>query len=292
MRVDQVGCGPRIVQAQAAAPVQGGRAESGQCVGRGAAQGRVDVDAAAQGQISAGALIGAAEFEFVSVGDREGLAEAGPMDRPVGPGHGDRSCGSRDRGHAVTDHAQHGAAAEAFEPGRGLRIADQPIAPSQRRAVGGTGTGDAHRVEPGPTEVLDQQLQAGSDDFDSMPRSARRVARRVLRVSRCRRRIRFRCRRRPRLHRRRRARLHRRGRRRSRRIVCARAGAEVDGFAFGLDEPHDRAGHEQGRRLPVEIPQSRLRAPDELPAAGGGPGVDAGEFPGQGDRADGHTGAR
>src|SRR5699024_7639146 len=57
-------------------------------------------------------------------------------------------------------------------PGRGFCIADQPIAPSQRRAVGGTGTGDAHRVEPGPTEVLDQQLQAGSADFDSMPRSA------------------------------------------------------------------------------------------------------------------------
>src|SRR5699024_10418748 len=52
------------------------------------------------------------------------------------------------------------------------------------------------------------------------------------------------------------------------------------------------AGHEQGRRLPVEIPQSRLGAADELPAAGGGAWVDAGELPGQGDSTHGHAGAR
>src|SRR5699024_2143739 len=38
--------------------------------------------------------------------------------------------------------------------------------------------------------------------------------------------------------------------------------------------------------------QGCLGAADELPAAGGGPGVDAGELPGQGDRTDGHTSAR
>ena len=71
----------------------------------------------------------------------------------------------------------------------------------------------------------------------------------------------------------------------------ALASATVTDSRFCFAELHCRSGHEQGRGFPVEVPQCGVGAADELPAAGGGAGVDAGEFPGQGHSSDGHAGA-
>ena len=167
-----VGKGPaRPTELESLAGPQRLRAESGQRVGRTAAEGPGDLDPTADGQIVAQADRRRLNGQSITGPQREGAVRRRRrgVDQQLGRRSGD--------GHpAQRLHRDHQTAEGRFD-GRGvLTVADQPVGEVVCGAVGGTRRRDAQMGQAGPPEILHGRQRTGLlDDDHDRPDGAKRI---------------------------------------------------------------------------------------------------------------------
>ena len=131
----------------------GGRAESAENVGGGAAGGEGDGNATGDAEIAAGTLLEGADAECLAGGDGEWLGDG--VGGRGGAGEGDAGAVGEGEGTAEEGH---------FQGGRIVGVAEKAVAEAQGEGVGGTGAGDSVDAMAGAAEVLNGGEQAGGVD--------------------------------------------------------------------------------------------------------------------------------
>ena len=148
------------------------RSQSGQHVGRSAAERRGRLEAAPDGQVAAEPLRAAASIASVSPG-----AAAARCASPPGAVHQHVGRRSGDRDPVQRRGRHHEAAEQALDGGRVLGVADQPVGQPERRPVGRPRRGDAQvRVAcRGPGPAAAPALRSGRRPARQPPSATKRT---------------------------------------------------------------------------------------------------------------------
>ena len=266
---------------------QRGRADSAERVGGPAAQHERNVDAAAEGHVTAHAGVRRAEGQGLRGQQGDGGIHRQHAVPAGGIRHRDRQNGPGDGEHLVGQGGQRQPAEGVFEHGGRGRVAYDPVGAPQGAAVECPRAGDALVGVAGTAEILHGRLGAGGEQADARGggggrgkgggpggflgcriRGDRRLRRRAWARSR----ILF-------------------------RAVCRIRNLSTDDPSGGdlrahRAEPHLVARPNQCRLRTLQVPEAGVGAAEQLPAAGGGAGVDGGVVAGHGHGAGRHRAAR